>query len=346
MISEGKSRVGWQAFVQMCEELISVIGVLQRKKLGPVDSAIKQGVSFAQSVRVGLPEIKVVGEKVSRQINVDNGSLKNSLRFGVLKVLHAEIGEGHVSPKNNHSVKTPAVTTGLEGRLWDHLMKLKAELDCLIRLAKNKEVDLDPRKALCHMVCGFKLVAQQPAIGPISSSSPLSFLGWICIMWAWPNSRGLGHFISGELGPSSLFVEGAVSEPTSPGLGIVEQIFADDDMGVAVLAMVSLGVSPILARSVDRVSSPEVQLWDVSYGGVSASWDWRLSVVDDEGLSTGSVQVVDLSSVDLNPSIEVIDEVGVSMGVVRSDSVGGELVALDKGDTELLIEPLRILLPS
>lgn len=34
------------------------------------------------------------------------------------------------------------------------------------------------------------------------------------------------------------------------------------------------------------------------------------------------------------------------MGVVQSDSVGGELVTLDRGDTELLIEPLRILLPS
>lgn len=58
------------------------------------------------------------------------------------------------------------------------------------------------------------------------------------------------------------------------------------------------------------------------------------------------LEVVDFSLVDLNPSIEVIDEVGVSMGVVHSDSVGGELVALDRGDTELLIEPLRILLPS
>lgn len=102
----------------------------------------------------------------------------------------------------------------------------------------------------------------------------------------------MGHFISDELSPSSLFVKGAVSKPISPRLGIVGQIFADDDMGVAVLAMVSPGVSPILAGSVDRVSSPEVQLRDVSYGSVSASWDWRLSVVDDEGLSTGSVQVV------------------------------------------------------
>lgn len=47
MISEGKSCAGWQTFLQMFEELILVIRVLRRKKLGHVDSKIMQGVSFA-----------------------------------------------------------------------------------------------------------------------------------------------------------------------------------------------------------------------------------------------------------------------------------------------------------
>lgn len=160
MIPQGQSNAGWQAFLQMCEELISVIGVLRHKKLGHGNSQIKQGVSFAQMVRAGSPERKVMGEKESHMFYVVDGSLKNQSKFGVPKASHAVIGEDHVPSKKNHFVEVPAVMAGSGGRLWDHLMKIKAKLDGLIELAKKKEVELEPNKAFCCLICGFSLVFQ------------------------------------------------------------------------------------------------------------------------------------------------------------------------------------------
>lgn len=177
-------------------------------------------------VGAGLPEKKVVGEKESRLCNVEDGSMKNKSAFGVPKVAHAVTGEGNVSAKHNHFVEVLAGTAGSDGRLWEHLMKLKAELECLIGLAKSKEVNLEPSKAFCCLVCGFSLVAQQPVKGPFVASTlfvdPGLEVNPKC--GGAQQQDGLGHLRVGlgshvgVPGPSSLFDDGVASEPTSPGL--------------------------------------------------------------------------------------------------------------------------------
>lgn len=148
MIPKGRSREGWQSFAMVCEELISVLGELRRKRVRLVDSVIRQGVSFAQMVRSSPLEKKVAGERETRDTQVDTSKMKMKLTFGVPKEPHADSVEGLMFSKSNNLTGAPIVTAGADGVLWEHLMRLKAELDRLIGLAKNSKMVLEPSKPL------------------------------------------------------------------------------------------------------------------------------------------------------------------------------------------------------
>lgn len=85
-----------------------------------------------------LSEKKVVGERESRNLYVDADIMKKQMMVGVPKVSHANFVKGHAFSKNNYLSGLPAMTAEADGELWEHLMRFKAELDCLIGLTKNK----------------------------------------------------------------------------------------------------------------------------------------------------------------------------------------------------------------
>lgn len=53
------------------------------------------------------------------------------------------------------------MTAKTKGVFWEHLMRIKGKLECLIKLANIKKVELEPRTSLHCLVCSFKLEAQQ-----------------------------------------------------------------------------------------------------------------------------------------------------------------------------------------
>lgn len=53
-IPEGKMQSGWKSFASACEELISVLGELRRRRVSSGGSEIRQGTSFAQMVQILL----------------------------------------------------------------------------------------------------------------------------------------------------------------------------------------------------------------------------------------------------------------------------------------------------
>lgn len=75
-------------------------------------------------------------------------------------LLHADSGKRLTSSNSNHEERAPAMTAKTEGVFWEHLMRIKGEQECLIKLANIKKVELEPRTSLHCLVYGFKLEAQ------------------------------------------------------------------------------------------------------------------------------------------------------------------------------------------
>lgn len=237
IIPEGRLKSGWKSFATACEELISVLGELRRRRVGPGGSEIRPGSSFAQIVQATAPEKKVAEAKESRGIQMGADTKITQPTVGVPTLTHAAKGMRLTSSNCNHEVGGPAVTAGHVGVLWEHLLRIKGELDLLMELVNNKNQEVEPRPSMLCPVCGFSLVTQQQlkrAYCPRPSTrlgSPRSSLDRSVGRCMGPGPTIVTYPSSPRASASDAE---PVSVPSSPGLGVLGQLLAETDAGLSV----------------------------------------------------------------------------------------------------------------
>lgn len=128
--------------------------------MGPVASTVSKGNSFAKMVRSGT-----LGKSAPYHAQHDVGSKVQKLTIGMSVEPHACNVEKLVISQDNNLPGTSALAARVEEMLWEHLMKLKSELDSLIGLVQNYKVNEAPRPEpmleLNYTLCGYKLAAQR-----------------------------------------------------------------------------------------------------------------------------------------------------------------------------------------
>lgn len=91
-------------------------------------------------------------------MHVDAAVKDNQMSIDIPAVTHAK-NKARKVIYNNNLIGTPIFLDVTKDNVWEALMRMKAELDCLIGLVGNKSKTRPMNNFKC-MVCGFKLVAQ------------------------------------------------------------------------------------------------------------------------------------------------------------------------------------------
>ncbi|KAB1206108.1 hypothetical protein CJ030_MR7G011661 [Morella rubra] len=194
MILEGRSSEGWKAFVMTYEEVISAVGELRWRKKGPVDSMVRKRISFVDMAKNGLPEKTTMRKEEIRKAAADVGGMQMLESVGVPLEPNANNVGGLVIPESYDCSGVSDLAAGFDGVVWEHLMKLKAKVDGLIGLVKNRKVafppSVGPKMDLRCKVCGFKMVAEDivgeamcpPLRGKEDCHLNLSSLDWVLEM--------------------------------------------------------------------------------------------------------------------------------------------------------------------